>query len=170
MKVPLKKLHSGAAVPAPSTIDAAGVDLCALNNGILRSGDTAIVDTGLAIAIPAGYVGLICSRSGLAAKHSVFVLNAPGIIDADYRGEIKVILSNANLSDFSWNAGDRLAQLVLVRYEPTMFQEVAELSGTARGAGGLGSTGMASLPPQVAAPVAVLEEMPTPPPLIEEVL
>jgi dUTP pyrophosphatase len=142
--VPLKKLNDRAATPRYGTAEAAGVDLQAESGFTLAPGETKLVKTSIAIAIPNGYVGLLCSRSGLAVKRSVFVLNSPGIIDADYRGELGVVLHNAGDQHQSFDAGDRIAQLVLVPYAKAAFATVNELPATQRGEGGFGSTGVAA--------------------------
>lgn len=141
MQLKVKQLNPSATLPAYQTSGAAGLDLCAISSGTLNAHDTKLVGTGLAIEIPRGMVGLVCSRSGLAAKHSVFVLNAPGVIDADYRGEVGVILHNAGRDKWSWSAGDRIAQLVVMPVSNSNIRLVSELSSTDRGAGGFGSTG-----------------------------
>lgn len=142
MEVKIKKLRDGAVVPAVQTAGAAGVDLHAVSGGTLNPGDAQIIGTGLVMEIPAGHVGLICSRSGLAAKHSVFVLNAPGVIDSDYRGEVGVILFNAGRQKWRWAAGDRIAQMLITGINlPAFVLADSELSDTERGSGGFGSTG-----------------------------
>jgi dUTP pyrophosphatase len=137
------KLNDGATIPARATAGAAGLDLCAcLEEPLtLAPAARALVPTGLAIALPAGHEGQVRPRSGLAAKHGVTVLNAPGTIDEDYRGEVKVILVNLGAEPFVVSHGDRIAQLVVVpvtRVEPEL---VASLEETPRGSGGFGSTG-----------------------------
>ena len=102
---------------------------------------TLIIPTGIAIALPAGYEAQIRPRSGLAAKHSITVLNSPGTIDADYRGEIKAILINHSAEDFIITRGMRIAQMVIAKYEHVQFDEVESLEETQRGTGGFGSTG-----------------------------
>lgn len=101
-----------------------------------------MVPTGLAIALPSGYECQVRSRSGLAAKHGVFCLNAPGTIDSDYRGEIKVILANFGTESFTVQRGDRIAQLVIASYETVQWESVDSLDETERGEGGFGSTGL----------------------------
>lgn len=120
----------------------AGADLLADQSLTIEPGKFALVRTGTSVALPPAVVGMVCSRSGLAAKHGVFVLNAPGIIDSGYRGEIGVVLYNAGDQPFEVNAGDRIAQLVMVRYVTADFVGVQELSETDRGASGFGSTGV----------------------------
>lgn len=136
-------LERNAVVPTYQTEGAAGADLtyCGLPTTI-RQGEVAVLGTGIAVAIPEGYEGQIRSRSGLAAKSGVHVLNSPGTIDEDYRGEIKVILHNATTGDFVVEPGTRIAQLVISRYTRAIFREMPSLDETTRGAGGLGSTGV----------------------------
>lgn len=133
------------ALPAYATAQSAGMDLQAAVAAdiILPPGGRALVPTGLAIALPEGYEAQIRPRSGLAAKNGVTVLNAPGTIDADYRGEIGVVLINHGSEAFAVTRGMRIAQMVIARHAQARWQEVADLSQTARGAGGFGSTGTA---------------------------
>jgi dUTP pyrophosphatase len=120
----------------------AGADLYAAEDAELLPGERAVIATGLAIALPEGYAAFVHPRSGLAARHGVTLVNAPGTVDAGYRGEIKVTLINTDAKEpFRLNRGDRLAQLVIQRVERAVFREVAALPGSARGAGGFGSTG-----------------------------
>ena len=131
-------------VPLPSYArhDDAGADLAAAEDVDLAPGERALVRTGVAIALPAGYAAFVHPRSGLAARHGVTVVNAPGTIDAGYRGEIKVILLNTDPArPVSFRRGDRIAQLVVQRVEQVTFCEVAALPGSARAEGGFGSTG-----------------------------
>jgi dUTP pyrophosphatase len=125
---------------------AAGLDLAAALEAplTLAPGARALVPTGLALAIPPGYEGQVRPRSGLAVKHGVTCLNSPGTIDADYRGEVKVLLVNHGAEPFVVKAGERIAQLVIARVAHAQLVDVAELPGTSRGAGGFGSTGVAS--------------------------
>lgn len=139
--VAFKKLDPAAIIPDYQTAGAAGMDICALNNFKIWSNDFEVINTGLAVEIPPGYEIQVRSRSGLAAKHGLAVLNSPGTIDADYRGEIKVILYNHGPHTFDGEAGTRIAQLVVVRAVQAQIFETVELTETARGAGGLGSTG-----------------------------
>lgn len=129
--------------PSYATAQAAGMDIRAnIEEAItLRPLQRAIIPTGLYIALPEGLEAQIRPRSGLAAKHGITVLNAPGTIDADYRGEIGVILVNLSNDDFVINPGERIAQMVVARYESVEFEAVEVLDDTARGAGGFGSTG-----------------------------
>ena len=132
------------ALPAYETPASAGMDLRAnLDNPIvLKPLERALVKTGLFIALPEGYEAQVRPRSGLAAKKGISVLNAPGTIDADYRGEIGVILVNLSTEDFTINDGERIAQMVIARHERADWQVVAELDETVRGSGGFGSTGV----------------------------
>ena len=133
-------------IPLPQYITegSAGMDLCAAVAGdqLIKPGETLIVPTGFGIALPLGYEAQVRPRSGLAAKYGVGILNAPGTIDSDYRGEIKVILTNFGKHDFMVRRGDRIAQLVINRYVRIQWQEVKQLTETSRGGGGFGHTGM----------------------------
>lgn len=130
-------------LPSYQTIDSAGMDLRAnLDQGItLNSLERAIIPTGLFIELPQGYEAQIRPRSGLAAKRGITLLNSPGTIDADYRGEIGVILVNLSNEPFTIENGERVAQMVIAKYEQITWQAVQELSQTQRGEGGFGSTG-----------------------------
>jgi len=145
IRLPVRVLPHGAGLPLPAyqTAGAAGMDLLAAVEApvTLAPGARALVPTGLALALPEGHEGQVRPRSGLAARHGVTVLNAPGTVDADYRGEVKVILVNHGDEPFVVSRGDRIAQLVVAavtRAEPVL---VADLDETDRGAGGFGSTG-----------------------------
>ena len=129
--------------PAYATPQSAGVDLKAnLEEPVtLQPLQRTLVPTGLFIALPAGFEAQVRPRSGLAAKHGITVLNTPGTIDADYRGEIKVILVNLSQEPFEIVPGERIAQMVIARHEQVQWEEVEELDATERGAGGFGSTG-----------------------------
>ena len=142
MKVKLVN-QSGQAAPSYATELSAGMDLRAhLESPVtLRPLQRALVPTGLFIALPAGYEAQVRPRSGLAAKHGVTVLNTPGTIDADYRGEIKVILVNLSDTPFEIVPGERIAQMVVARHERVEWEETDVLDETQRGAGGFGSTG-----------------------------
>lgn len=138
--------EGGATIPSYQTEGAAGMDLHANNQSpiLIEPGKRASVSTGLYMEIPEGYEGQIRPRSGLTLKHGVTVLNAPGTIDSDYRGEIKVILHNTSDKNFFVNYGDRIAQMIFAKYERATFSEVDSIDGmqvTDRGAGGFGSTG-----------------------------
>lgn len=130
-------------LPAYATSQSAGVDLYAAIDAplTLKQGERAMVPTGLAIALPAGYEAQVRPRSGLAAKNGVTVLNSPGTIDADYRGEIKAILINHGNEPYVIERGSRIAQMVIAKYETLEWQVVDALDETSRGAGGFGSTG-----------------------------
>ena len=136
---------AGLALPAYETAQSAGMDLrAAVPEGqplTLSPGQRAMVETGLAIALPAGFEAQVRPRSGLAAKHGVTCLNSPGTVDADYRGEVKVILINLGQQDFVINRGERIAQMVIAPVTQASFEVVASLDETARGTGGFGSTG-----------------------------
>jgi dUTP pyrophosphatase len=136
------RISQDAVLPAKAHFDDACFDLYASENRSIWGGRTAIVCTGFNIAIPEGYVGLVCSRSGLSANKALFVLNAPGVIDAGYRGELKVILYNLHERPFEINVGDRIAQLMLQKVPDCMVAEVESFEDiTTRGVGGFGSTG-----------------------------
>ena len=129
--------------PAYATEQSAGVDLKALltESVVLQPLERTLVPTGLYIALPKGYEAQVRPRSGLAAKHGITVLNSPGTIDADYRGEIRVILVNLSQQSFEIVPGERIAQMVIARHEQVEWEEVDQLDDTQRGAGGFGSTG-----------------------------
>jgi dUTP pyrophosphatase len=134
----------GLNLPAYATAHAAGLDLEAAVEApmTLKPGERALVPTGLAIALPEGFEAQIRPRSGLALKHGVTVLNSPGTVDADYRGEIKVILANLGGENFIVERGMRVAQMVIAKHERVEWTAVDKLDETARGAGGFGSTGV----------------------------
>jgi len=148
IEVRVSRLAHGADLPLPAyaTNLSAGADLLAAVDAplVLAPGDHAIIPTGLALALPAGFEAQIRPRSGLAAKHGVTVLNSPGTIDADYRGEIGVILINHGKQSFSIERGMRIAQMVVAEVSTAVWLDVAELDDTSRGAGGFGSTGTAA--------------------------
>lgn len=136
----------GLALPAYQTADSAGLDLVAAVEAemMLQPGERALVPTGLAIALPSGYEAQIRPRSGLAFKHGLTVLNSPGTVDADYRGEVKVLMINLGQEPFAVKRGERIAQMVVAPVTQIVWQPVADLDETARGAGGFGSTGTAA--------------------------
>jgi len=140
--VEFKRLNEQAKIPQYKTAQAAGMDVASVEQVVLPSGKFTMVGTGLAMALPDGYEAQVRPRSGLAAKYGVTVLNAPGTIDADYRGEIKVILINHGPEDFKIEIGDRIAQLVIKKVEQLKVFEVEKLDDTERGTGGFGSTGV----------------------------
>jgi dUTP pyrophosphatase len=145
LHVPLKRLSHGADLPLPAyaTADAAGLDLLAAvaEPVTLKPGERRLIPTGLSIAVPPGFEAQVRPRSGLALKHGISVLNAPGTVDADYRGEVGVILINHGDQPFVINRGERIAQMVVAAYSRVEWIEAAELPQTQRGAGGFGSTG-----------------------------
>ena len=143
MTVRIKKLDSGAVIPSYASAGAAGADLyaCMAEPIVIGAGETALIHTGLAMEIPAGYVGLVFARSGLALKRSLAPANKVGVIDSDYRGEVMVALHNHGASDATVEPGERVAQLVLMPCPQALFEEARELEDTSRGAGGFGSTG-----------------------------
>lgn len=135
-------LVSAETVPSYAHPGDAGADLRAAEAAVLAPGERKLIGTGVRIALPDGYVALVHPRSGLAVKHGVTVLNTPGTIDAGYRGEIKVILINLGDEPFAIEPGDRIAQVVVQRFERANFIQVASLPESARGEGGFGSTGI----------------------------
>jgi len=134
---------SGLALPQYETAHAAGMDMRAFTPEeiVIKPMQRILVPTGLHIELPIGYEAQIRPRSGLAYKHGISIVNSPGTIDADYRGEIKVLLINLSDTDFVVNNGDRIAQMVIAKHETISWEDVQELSDTARGAGGYGHTG-----------------------------
>ncbi|HUX03649.1 MAG TPA: dUTP diphosphatase [Acidimicrobiales bacterium] len=143
MEVLVKVLREDALIPEYANVGDAGCDLVALETYTLKAGGgRALVATGLSVAIPEGYAGFVLPRSGLAIKHGVTCVNAPGLIDAGYRGELKVALVNLDSqSDYEVHPGDRVAQLVIIETTTASFRLVLALPDTARGVGGFGSSG-----------------------------
>lgn len=143
MKVRFVKLHERAQVPQYQTAEAAGADLyaCLETPVMLHPGKVELVPTGIAIEIPKGYEVQIRPRSGLALKHGITILNSPGTVDSDYRGELLMMLINHGPEPFEIKHGERIAQMVVARHETAEFEEVEELSGSSRGTSGFGSTG-----------------------------
>ena len=143
MNIHIKKLNKNAVFPAYQTDGAAGMDLCACIDEpvALKPHERAIIPTGIAIALPIGYEAQIRGRSGLAAKHGIMPANGVGTIDADYRGEIGVILLNTSDENFVVEPKMRIAQMAITRYETVEWTEIQALDETERGAGGYGSTG-----------------------------
>lgn len=137
----VRRLHPDAVVPRYAHPGDAGMDLSSVERIELAPGGHGAVATGLAVAIPDGWVGLVHPRSGLARRHAVTVTNAPGTIDAGYRGEVVVLLSNLGTESVVLEAGERVAQLVLQEVGHLEVEEVDDLDDTARGTGGFGSTG-----------------------------
>jgi len=142
-KIQIKKLSSSVSIPKYATPGSSGMDIAAYleNSIIINPGEKSLVSTGLMMAIPKGYEVQIRPRSGLAAKKNITVLNTPGTIDADYRGEIKVLLINHGKEKFVIENGERIAQMVVCPIVQANLEEVKELSETERGSGGFGSTG-----------------------------
>lgn len=145
MRIPIKFIDPKASVPAHAYNEGdAGVDLASIEELVLGEGERALVRTGIAVAIPAGYGGFVQPRSGLAAKFGITLTNAPGLIDSNYRGEIRIIIQNTGHSDFEIRPGDRIAQLVIMPVEHAEFEVVEELPESGRGEGGFGSSGQSS--------------------------
>ena len=155
MKVKIKKLNENAIIPSKGTDSAAGYDLYALDSAVIPNGETVFVHTGIAVEIPEGYFGAIYARSGLACKHGLRPANCVGVIDSDYRGEIMVALHNdnrpavsvldsafgSNPAAYTVEAGERIAQIIIQKFERIEFEEVDELTDTDRSDKGFGSTG-----------------------------
>ena len=133
-------------LPVYATHGSAGMDVCAavVRELSIAPGETSLVPTGFSIELPQGFEAQVRPRSGLAAKNSVTVLNSPGTIDSDYRGEVKIILTNFGKQPFTVKRGDRIAQMVIHRYARVEWQEVVKLAETERGAGGFGHTGVST--------------------------
>jgi dUTP pyrophosphatase len=142
VEVLVERIDPGVPLPSYAHAGDAGVDLSSTIDLSLAPGERALVPTGIRLALPSGYVALIHPRSGLALRFGVSIVNAPGTVDAGYRGEVKVLLVNLDPTDtVSLRRGDRIAQLVLQRFEPARFIEVDRLPGSERGGRGYGSTG-----------------------------
>lgn len=148
LQVRVTKLKDSAVIPGYATEHAAGVDLHAALDAPLTvaPGERTLIPTGLALEIPNGFEGQVRPRSGLALKQGIALVNAPGTIDADYRGEVGVIVINHGQAPVIFAPGDRIAQLVIAPVTRVAFEEVAELSATRRAAGGFGHTGTGTLP------------------------
>ena len=146
MRVKVRRLPAASDLPLPTPASAgsAGLDLRAAIAAdlTLQPGERALVPTGLVLAIPPGWEGQVRPRSGLALRHGISLVNAPGTIDSDYRGEVAVLLINLGQEPFTLSRGDRIAQLLLARAEPIEWEEEEDLSGTSRGDGGFGSSGV----------------------------
>lgn len=141
--VPLKKLDESAIVPSSAYAGDAGVDLCSMQDCVLQPFERTLIPTGLAIELPDGFAGFVLPRSGLAVKHGISIVNAPGLIDSNYRGEVKVCLVNLDPhSPFTIEKGDRIAQLVVMPVPSVSFSQVDELQDSERGSGGFGSSGV----------------------------
>ncbi|HKI05365.1 MAG TPA: dUTP diphosphatase [Thermoanaerobaculia bacterium] len=146
MRVRIKRLPAARDLPLPShgSPGSAGFDLRAAldEEVVIRPGERLLVPTGVVLEIPAGWEGQVRPRSGLALRHGIGIVNAPGTIDSDYRGEVAVILVNLSEAPFSLNRGDRIAQLVFARVEAVEWEEADTLEDSGRGSGGFGSTGL----------------------------
>ena len=141
-ELPVRRLHPDLPLPAYAHPGDAGADLCAAEDVLLPPGGRATVGTGLAVAVPDGHAAFVHPRSGLAARHGITVVNAPGTVDAGYRGEVRVVLLNTDPDEpFTVRRGDRIAQLVVQPVTRVRFVDVAELPPSPRGEGGFGSTG-----------------------------
>jgi dUTP pyrophosphatase len=139
--VSIKRLHPDARIPSMAYAGDAGLDLSSVERLVLRPGRRSMVGTGLAVAIPAGHAGFVQPRSGLAANHGIAVVNSPGLIDAGYRGELRVVLLNTDPErDFAIEVGDRIAQLVILALPRIELVEVDELPGSERAERGFGSS------------------------------
>jgi dUTP pyrophosphatase len=141
MQISVQRLDRELPMPTHSHEGDAGVDLYTSIDFKLQSGERRLVPAGVAVAIPKGYVGLVCPRSGMAVKHGITVVNGPGVVDSGYRGELKVALINQGAETVSFERGDRIAQLLVVPVAVQELTEVAELPTSDRGDGGFGSTG-----------------------------
>jgi dUTP pyrophosphatase len=142
VKLLVRRLDPRAVLPTCAYEGDAGFDLHALEPMVLGPGERASIPTGIAVQIPDGHAGLVLPRSGLAARHGIALVNAPGLIDAGYRGEIRVLLLNTDrVHAHEFGPGDRIAQLLIIRHETPAVSEVAELPGSERGSGGFGSSG-----------------------------
>ncbi len=139
--VKIRLLKPGAQLPYQATVASSGFDLYAVSSSIIKAGSFGVVDTGIAIEMPTGIEAQIRPRSGLAFHKGIGILNSPGTIDPDYRGEIKVILFNVSDTDFLIKPGDRIAQIVFSRFTPVKFEITDNLSPTQRDKGGFGHTG-----------------------------
>ena len=143
--VPVKRLDETLDMPAYAYVGDAGLDLRAAESAVLAPFQRKMVSCGIAMAIPQGFAGFVLPRSGLAAKHGISIVNAPGLIDSNYRGEIKAILVNLDPeTPFEIAHGDRIAQLVIMATPAVQLEDVPELSETDRGAGGFGSSGVSA--------------------------
>ncbi|SRR3989339_766097 len=140
--VKIKKLSSDAIIPKYAHSGDAGLDLYSTEDKTLNAGEYALIPTGIAISIPLGYEAQVRPKSGLSANFGISVLNTPGTVDSNYRGEIKVILINLSKQTYKVEKGKKIAQMVFNRVEEAVFNEVSELDDTSRGSGGFGSTGL----------------------------
>ncbi len=145
MRIEFTRLRDAATAPRYATVGDAGADITTTDYFTLFSGEQIVVGTGIAIAVPLGYAAFVHPRSGLAARYGISVTNAPGTIDSGYRGEVKAILINHGEEPVEFEPGDRIAQIVVQRYEQVEWTEVDSLDETDRGIGGFGSTGVATV-------------------------
>ncbi len=153
VEVLVTRIRPEARLPEYARPGDAGADLCTVVDVTLGPGERALLPTGLAIALPSGYAAFVHPRSGLAARHGIALVNAPGTIDAGYRGEIAVLLLNTDRTEsVRLHRGDRIAQLVVQRVDRAAFVEVTDLPGSARSSGGFGSTGGFGVPPTEGTP------------------
>jgi dUTP diphosphatase len=142
IELPVTRLRADAVLPARAYVGDAGLDLAACDRHELGPGERALIGTGLAVAIPEGHAGLVAPRSGLAVEHGITIVNAPGIVDSGYRGELRVILHNTDRREtFVVEAGMRIAQLLVVPIPAVRLRETKELPASERGEGGFGSSG-----------------------------
>ncbi|EQD88566.1 dUTP diphosphatase family protein [Helicobacter pylori SouthAfrica50] len=142
MKIKIQKIHPNALIPEYQTEGSSGFDLHAVENAIIKPHSVGLVRIGICLSLEVGYELQVRTRSGLALNHQVMVLNSPGTVDNDYRGEIKVILANLSDKDFAIQVGDRIAQGVVQKTYKAEFIECEQLDETLRGSGGFGSTGV----------------------------
>lgn len=143
INMPTKKVSENAVIPGSAYAGDAGYDLCATEEVTLKPFERALIPTGLAVQIPEGYAGFVLPRSGMANKQGLSLVNAPGLIDSNYRGELKAIAINLDPDNpIEIHAGDRIAQLVIMKVETVNFNEVSELDSSERGEGGFGSSGV----------------------------
>lgn len=146
MRLSIRRISDKANIPAYAHAGDAGLDLVSVDSLLIDPGERALVHCGFSMALPEGYCGLVLPRSGLAAKHGITVLNAPGLIDAGYRGEICVVLLNTDKQQsFKIEPGMRIAQLMIMEAPPVVFDEVEQLDITSRNEGGFGSSGITEL-------------------------
>jgi dUTP diphosphatase len=142
IEIPIRRLREDAVLPARAYVGDAGLDLVACERHEIGPGERALVGTGVAVAIPEGYAGLVTPRSGLAVEHGITIVNAPGVVDSGYRGELRVILHNTDRqASFVVEPGMRIAQLLVVAVPEASLRDVDELPTSERGEGGLGSSG-----------------------------
>ena len=141
MKIPVQRLDSELPLPQPAHQGDAGVDLRATETVTLEPGERRLIPTGIALAVPEGHVGMVTPRSGLAIRHGISMVNAPGIVDSGYRGELQVIVINHGAEAVTLERGERIAQLVIVPFVTPVFEPVDVLPDSERGTGGFGSSG-----------------------------